>query len=74
MAPHRGRVSNFCGLPAAWGESGLSADSTTCGCLISMEGTVVATDHFRSPVLRAKSHQPKIFRLESLNSLALRPP
>ena len=31
LAPHRGRISNFCGLPTAGGSGSVSTDSATCG-------------------------------------------
>ena len=36
LAPHRGCVSNFGSLPAAWGSGGLPADSSTCGRLTEL--------------------------------------
>jgi hypothetical protein len=36
MAPHRGRLSNFCDLSAAGGQGGLRADSNTCECLSTL--------------------------------------
>jgi len=39
LAPHRGRVSNFGGLPAARDQSGFPADAGTCGLLTRCQPT-----------------------------------
>ena len=38
LAPLRGCFSNFCCLPATGDSGGLSTDSTTCGCVVSIGG------------------------------------
>ncbi|MDR3702519.1 MAG: two-component regulator propeller domain-containing protein [Candidatus Sulfopaludibacter sp.] len=36
LGPHRGRVSNFGGLPATGGKSGFPTDSNTCECVSTL--------------------------------------